>query len=101
MDSLQRILPLASIITSEKSTKDPKHQNKKRYHLTTLNEQEKEVSEQIDKDNVQTVALNDKSTKVERRTGQDRRHNANSRGRWLESRNKKDRRTHVVISMKI
>ena len=101
MDSLQRILPLASIITSEKSTKDPKHQNKKRYHSTSLNEQEKEVPEQTDTDDVQTNTVNDKSSKVERRTGQDRRHNENNRGRWLESHNKKDRRTHVVISMKI
>ena len=93
MEVLIDLLPASYTAKAEPSAKDsrqkqPRAHDKKQPKLTSKHD-EAEISEQ-------------KSVENERRTGDDRREQALNRGRWLESRDRKDRRANEsAICVKI
>lgn len=93
MEVLIDLLPASYTAKAEPSAKDsrqkqPRAHDKKQPKLTPKHD-EAEISEQ-------------KSVENERRTGDDRREQALNRGRWLESRDRKDRRANAsAICVKI
>jgi len=98
MDLLQRVLPSTNLISSEKSAKDTKHKKHSRQiSWQVINN----VDEPIETVIPEVASFSPEQTKDERRTSSDRRLSAKKRGRWLESRNKKDRRQPIEISMKV
>lgn len=98
MDAVQRVLPSVNIISSEKSAKDTQHKKEAEYKSFHLVDNESELVKPTD---VKPVNQRNHTKKVERRTGSDRRLSAKKRGRWLESRQRKGRRTPLSISIKI
>ncbi|NQZ81953.1 MAG: hypothetical protein HRT52_13140 [Colwellia sp.] len=96
MDVITELLPPTNLVKSETATKDRKQAKK--------NRKEKEVA--IKNDNTGSVVpmkikFSDWNS-LDRRTGNDRRKQMSKRGRWLESRDKNNRReVELSISMKI
>jgi len=96
MDVITELLPPTNLVKSETTVKDQK-QNKK---------QKKEKASATKEDEVASVvAIKTKFSdwnSVDRRTGNDRRLQLSKRGRWLESRDKNNRRAvEQSISVKI
>jgi len=96
MDVITELLPPTNLVKSETTVKDQK-QNKK---------QQKEKASATKEDEVASVvAIKTKFSdwnSVDRRTGNDRRLQLSKRGRWLESRDKNNRRAvEQSISVKI
>jgi hypothetical protein len=96
MDVITELLPPTNLVKSETTAKDQK-QNKKQ-----INEKDSVVKED---DVLPVVPIKIKFSdwnSVDRRTGNDRRLQLSKRGRWLESRDKNNRRVvEQPISMKI
>ena len=96
MDVITELLPPTNLVKSETATKDRKQAKK--------NRKEKEVA--IKNDNTGSVVpmkikFSDWNS-LDRRTGNDRRKQMSKGGRWLESRDKNNRReVELSISMKI
>jgi hypothetical protein len=96
MDVMTELLPPTNLVKSETATKDRKQAKKNR----------KEKDTEIKNDDVESVvAMKTKFSdwnSVDRRTGEDRRKQMSKRGRWLESRDKNNRRVvEQSISVKI
>ncbi|MCJ8320781.1 MAG: hypothetical protein MJK12_14175 [Colwellia sp.] len=100
MEAVQRVLPSVNIISSEKSAKDPQHKKQAKYKTLQFLDNKYE-NEQIASTDINTLSQTNDSVELERRIGVDRRLSAITRGRWLESRNKKDRRIPIIISLRI
>ncbi len=98
MDAVQRVLPSTSFIASEKSAKDTKH---KKYLQSKNWPVFDDENKQVAGDNSNALEQAIETVELERRAGADRRLSAKKRGRWLESREKNDRRTPINISLKI
>ena len=98
MDAVQRVLPSVNIISSEKAAKDTQQKKQDKYKSLQLVDDE---NEQITSTHIKTVNQINDTIELERRTGADRRLSAKKRGRWLESRGRKNRRTSLSVSMKI
>ena len=96
MDVITELLPPTNLVKSETATKDQK-QNKKHQKEKDSVIKAAEV--------VPVVAIKTKFSdwnSVDRRTGNDRRLQLSKRGRWLESRDKNNRRAvEQSISVKI
>jgi hypothetical protein len=91
MDVFTELLPASFTAKAEATAKDSK-QKKGR------NDKNKPSLPQLVKDKPEQV----KMVETERRTGEERREKVVNRGRWLESRDKKDRRaSKSKISVKI
>ena len=90
MDVLTELLPSSYTGKTESSSKDSRrHQPKHNQKINQKNDIELIEKKLNDKANV------DKSVWViERRSGDDRRQQKMDRGRWLESRDRKDRRSN-------
>lgn len=88
MDVLAEILPPSYLVKSENTAKDRQQknkQNKKNKSLNAYNTTKSELSSVAEQDNRPKLD-------IDRRSGEDRRETQQNRGRWLESRAKKDRR---------
>jgi len=94
MNYIQDLLPQTRLVQLESASRDKRHKNKSRYQSFT---QESLNQEQADKIESKEVIWAD----IERRSGDDRRQNAIERGRWLESRAKKDRRKVPELYVRI
>ena len=98
MDVVQRVLPSPNVISTEKLAKDTKREKQNSQKKRQVDNNEIEI--------VDTVISEDSpcsadTLQTERRTSSDRRLSAKKRGRWLDSRNKKNRRKSIEISMKV
>ena len=96
MDVIAELLPPSYTAKAEPSTKDSEKQRQKeemlRKELDTVFEPEQKTTEPAVK----------ASSETDRRVGEDRRQQKINRGRWLESRDKNDRRAvESAISVKI
>ena len=96
MDVIAELLPPSYTAKAEPSTKDSEKQRQKekmlRKELDVVFESEQKTKET-------TVNA---SPETDRRAGEDRRQQKINRGRWLESRNRNDRRAiESTISVKI
>jgi len=98
MNFLTDSLPPSNLVKTESTAKDRKqkgrynHQSRKAY----TNNQNTKSQEEV----IRTQAHNWHA--VERRSGKDRRAHMENRGRWLESREEKDRRQQAkAIQIKI
>ncbi len=88
MDVLAELLPASYLVKSENVSKDSKHKNNRYKQTTTaVNESVADVEEPI-----KTKQASSNWGADDRRTGNDRRKQLAKRGRWLESRDRKDRR---------
>ena len=95
MDLISELLPPSYLLKSENTAKD-KRKNKTPYqNKSHIDDSEKS------KPVTNKIAVSDWGS-VDRRTGKDRRSQIAKRGRWLESRLKKDRRaSDFKVSFKI
>ncbi len=96
MDVITELLPPTNLVKSETAVKDQK-QNKK--------QQKKKETVIKEDDSTSIIPIKIKFSNwnsVDRRTGNDRRLQLSKRGRWLESRDRNNRRVvELPISMKI
>jgi len=100
MDGVNRVLPWVERITSQKSAKDTQHKKQNKYpNEKKLNADDASSTLEVEKVDVESLAV--ETTVAERRTGSDRRLSAKKRGRWLESRERKERRTPIAIKLEI
>ncbi|UUO22623.1 hypothetical protein FGD67_05065 [Colwellia sp. M166] len=100
MDVLTELLPSSYTAKAEPSAKDSRQRQSQAKKSQAKNATKKPHSED------QQMALNNNDLKTgpdnERRAGDDRRLQSMKRGRWLESRDKKDRRTATTdLSLKV
>ncbi len=96
MDVFVNLLPPSYLVNLENSSKDRKQKEKQYRQLT-------KVEEIVDKDLSQNSLKNTSNwNELERRSGTDRRDQSKCRGRWLESREEKNRRElRKAIQIKI
>lgn len=85
MDVIAELLPPSYLLKSESASKDKRQ--KSGYRNSTTKESTTEKSEVVET----KVAISEWND-VDRRTGKDRRKQMAKRGRWLESRDRNDRR---------
>lgn len=88
MDVLAELLPPSYLIKPETTAKDRKQKNKQ-YRQVKRSYADVELSGTSEVLNIKRASNWDD---VERRSGKDRREQMECRGRWLESREEKDRR---------
>jgi len=86
MDVLTELLPPSYLIKSENSSKD-NNQKSKQYRKVQKSYVSDNNGEKLARSSLRETSTWDK---VERRSGKDRREQAECRGRWLESRSAKD-----------
>jgi len=98
MDVITELLPPTNLVKSETASKDKKqkkkHENPPQADLKVV---------EVKPDSVVKARFSNWNS-VDRRTGDDRRKQLNKRGRWLESRDRSNRRTLELeqsVSMKI
>ena len=98
MDVVSDLLPSMHKLKSIDSSNDKKQQNKH-------NKQRQKEINQIGKLKtvavIQTQNYDDSELFVEKRSGEERRNGAETRGRWLESRISQDRRKTISINVQI
>jgi hypothetical protein len=97
MDVVQRVIPSTNVISSEKLAKDTKREKHSRQKKWQVNNK----IETIETVTPEVLPCSSDDIKTERRTSSDRRLSAKKRGRWLDSRNNKNRRKSNEISMKV
>ena len=98
MDYIPGLLPSVLTVKSEHAHKDKKQKNKNQQAALLFKELEIEAAPAVD----DKLTLVDGELAIkERRCGEERRQNNIVRGRWLESREKQDRRTSLDIYVKI
>lgn len=97
MDVVQRVLPSPNVISSEKLAKDTKREKHSRQNKWQVDNK----IETIDTVKSEVSSCSADDLKTERRTSNDRRLSAKKRGRWLDSRNNKNRRKPNEISVKV
>lgn len=98
MDVLIDLLPSVNQMKNENSKKDKRQRNKHTRQVTSASSKQA-LAKPIEKGTVFKQMFWDGP---ERRSSVDRRHLKNKRGRWLESRDRSDRRTtRLAISVKI
>lgn len=100
MDYIKGSLPTIPLITSGASVKNAKQKKQKRQfnwpmQTAQTNTSSQDINTSSDKTNKLKEEIED------RRAGEERRLASIKRGRWLDSRDKKDRRNPDVIYMKI
>lgn len=100
MDAVNRVLPWVEQIKSQRAAKDTKHKKHNKYQNTQVSASSAE-SEVIEVEYDEKVVLATDTKITERRTGSERRLSAKERGRWLESREQKERRTPIAIRLEI
>lgn len=88
MDVLAELLPASYLVKAENTAKDRKQKNKQ-YRQMKHSYNDTTSSESSDRVDFKRASNWDD---VERRSGKDRREQMECRGRWLESRDEKDRR---------
>jgi hypothetical protein len=87
MDVISELLPHVNQVKSAHASKDSPQHKQHPKNLAQYND------EQVTKDETNVVRLNVSELEiVDRRSGDDRRQNRLNRGRWLESRDRSDRR---------
>jgi hypothetical protein len=98
VDVLIDLLPSVNQMKIENSKKDKRQRNKYTRQMTS-GSNKSALAKQVEKGTVFKRIFWDGP---ERRSSVDRRHLQNKRGRWLESRDRNDRRTtRLAISVKI
>lgn len=105
MDVLVELLPPSYTGKTEPSAKDSRRENQSAYKNSD-NKALQKLNEIIEseKDDQQTLSNDDKKTvpDIERRKGAERRQKRMQRGRWLESRDRHDRRaTAMTVFVKV
>ncbi|MGB2740788.1 MAG: hypothetical protein WBC60_09575 [Cognaticolwellia sp.] len=99
MDVLIELLPPSYTGKSEALAKDSKRQTPQQKN-NKVKKQEPELASSADEDKQKKI--NPSAFYKDRRSGDDRRHQRLNRGRWLESRDRNDRRaTDMKVFVKI
>lgn len=101
MDVIAEILPSSYLAKSENTAKDRKNKPAAEQKKQQAKQTGKQDAEELTNTNVTAIDAWDQQ---ERRSGQDRRQQRKSRGRWLDSRTSPDRRkenTKQVLQIRI
>ena len=95
MDINPALLPSGRLLKPETSAKDKKQKDKYSQQAEWVSKDIKETRQELEK------VSDNEWTAQDRRVSEDRRLKQDSRGRWLESREKKDRRKAAKIYVQI
>lgn len=99
MDVLTELLPPSYTGKSEALAKDSKRQTPQQEN-NQVTKQDPELASSVDEDKKEKI--NPPVFCKDRRSGDDRRHQRLNRGRWLESRDRNDRRaTEMKVFVKV